>query len=51
MCYKKMNAKSGISTQMLSKKVMSYPRLKYEMFFVDLCYFILDFIFIEALLA
>jgi len=34
-----MNAKFGISTQMLSKKkVVSYPRLKQKVFFVDLCY-------------
>jgi len=33
-----MNAKSGISTQKLSKKVMSYSRLIQTVFFVDLCY-------------
>jgi len=38
MCNKKTNAKFGISTQMLYKKVMSYPRLKQKVFIVDLCY-------------
>jgi len=38
MCHKKMNAKFGISTQMLSKKVMSYSRfIQRVYFFVDLC--------------
>jgi len=32
-----MNAKFGISTQKLSKKVMSYSRLIRKYFFVDLC--------------
>jgi len=38
MCYNKMNAKFGIGTQMLSKKVMMYPCLNKKCFFVDLCY-------------
>jgi len=32
-----MNAKFGITTQMLSKKVMAYPHLKQNVFFVDHC--------------
>jgi len=33
MCCKEMKAKFGISTEILSKKVMSYPRLKQKVFF------------------
>jgi len=37
MYHKQMNATFGISTQMFSKKVVSYPHLKQNVCFVNLC--------------